>query len=306
MTRTSSAPATTGSRTRSAPPRRRPERQALLQRLQHRQLDAAKTQGVYNMVRDFKARGVPIDCVGFQSHFNSGSPYPCNYRTNLQQLRRARRRRADHRARHRGRRQPANAYRNMVNDCLAVSRCTGITVWGIRDSDSWRTGESPLLFDDSGNKKAGLQRGAQCAQRRHRPTPPPTTPPTSPPTTPPTDPADHPPPTTDSLRVAGAAPPRCKSSPPGTPGTSPRCGSPQATRAPTAGQSSPCPVARTIVNAWNAQPSSNSGTVRFTHVNYNSSSLRADRSAVRLPGQRRWSGYVGQLQRELVTDGSIP
>ncbi|MEU7974291.1 endo-1,4-beta-xylanase, partial [Micromonospora sp. NPDC049089] len=24
----------------------------------------AKTQGVYNMVRDFKARGVPIDCVG--------------------------------------------------------------------------------------------------------------------------------------------------------------------------------------------------------------------------------------------------
>ena len=43
----------------------------------------AKTQGVYNMVRDFKARGVPIDCVGFQSHFNNESPYVSNYRTTL-------------------------------------------------------------------------------------------------------------------------------------------------------------------------------------------------------------------------------
>src|SRR5689334_20364813 len=44
----------------------------------------AKTQGVYNMVKDFKARGVPIDCVGFQSHFNSGSAYNSNFRTTLQ------------------------------------------------------------------------------------------------------------------------------------------------------------------------------------------------------------------------------
>lgn len=43
----------------------------------------AKTQAVYMMVRDFKQRGVPIDCVGLQSHFNSGSPYPSNYRTTL-------------------------------------------------------------------------------------------------------------------------------------------------------------------------------------------------------------------------------
>ena len=26
-------------------------------------------------------------------------------------------------------------------------------MWGIRDSDSWRTGENPLLFDNNGNKK---------------------------------------------------------------------------------------------------------------------------------------------------------
>ena len=113
---------------------------------------AAKTQGVLNMVRDFKSRGVPIDCVGLQSHFTGGSSYPSNYRQTLQNFAAA------------GvdvqiteldiTNANAQAYANVVNDCYAVSRCNGITVWGIRDSDSWRSGESPLLFDGGGNKKA--------------------------------------------------------------------------------------------------------------------------------------------------------
>jgi hypothetical protein len=42
----------------------------------------------------------------------------------------------------------------MTQACVNVSRCVGITVWGVRDSDSWRASENPLLFDGSGNKKA--------------------------------------------------------------------------------------------------------------------------------------------------------
>ena len=47
----------------------------------------------------------------------------------------------------------ADAYRQVVEACLAVARCTGITVFGVRDTDSWRGGTDPLLFDGSGNKK---------------------------------------------------------------------------------------------------------------------------------------------------------
>ncbi|MET9915193.1 endo-1,4-beta-xylanase, partial [Streptomyces sp. NPDC006476] len=110
----------------------------------------AKTQGVYNMVKDFKSRGVPIDCVGFQSHFGTGGP-PASFQTTLSnfaalgvdvQITELDIAQA-----------PATAYANTVQDCLNVARCTGITVWGIRDSDSWRTGENPLLFDNNGNKK---------------------------------------------------------------------------------------------------------------------------------------------------------
>jgi endo-1,4-beta-xylanase len=112
----------------------------------------AKTQGVYRMVQDFKSRGIPIDCVGLQTHFTGGSSLPSNFQTTLSSfaalgvdvaLTEVDVTNAD-----------VNQYRGLTQACMNVSRCVGITVWGVRDSDSWRSGESPLLFDGSGNKKA--------------------------------------------------------------------------------------------------------------------------------------------------------
>jgi len=112
----------------------------------------AKTQGAYNMVKDLKSRGIPIDCVGFQTHFTGGSSLPSNFQTTLQNF-------ADlgvdvaltevdvTNA-------STSQYQGLTQACTAVTRCAGITVWGVRDSDSWRSSESPLLFDSSGNKKA--------------------------------------------------------------------------------------------------------------------------------------------------------
>ncbi|MEU3558329.1 endo-1,4-beta-xylanase [Streptomyces fragilis] len=112
----------------------------------------AKTQAMYNMVKDFKQRGVPIDCVGFQSHFNSGSPYNSNFRTTLQNFAALGVDVAITELDIQG--ASPTTYAAVVNDCLAVSRCLGITVWGVRDSDSWRSGDTPLLFNNDGSKKA--------------------------------------------------------------------------------------------------------------------------------------------------------
>ena len=113
----------------------------------------AKTKGVYNMVKDFKARGVPIDCVGLQSHFNSNSPWNSEYRTTIQQFAAlgvdVQITELDINS------GSSNSwYQGVVNDCLSVARCAGITVWGVRDTDSWLgSSAQALLFDGSGNKK---------------------------------------------------------------------------------------------------------------------------------------------------------
>ncbi|MEV7178259.1 non-reducing end alpha-L-arabinofuranosidase family hydrolase [Kitasatospora sp. NPDC093679] len=110
----------------------------------------AKTQGVYRMVKDFKSRGVPIDCVGFQSHFGAGGP-PAGFRTTLSSFAALG---VDVQITELDIAQASpTAYTSAVQACLDVARCTGITLWGIRDSDSWRGGENPLLFDGNGTKK---------------------------------------------------------------------------------------------------------------------------------------------------------
>ncbi|MGI5157192.1 endo-1,4-beta-xylanase [Microbispora sp. CA-102843] len=150
----------------------------------------AKTQGVYNMVKDFKSRGVPIDCVGFQGHFNSGSAYNANYRTTLQSFAALGVDVAITELDVEG--ASATTYANIVNDCLAVSRCVGITVWGVRDSDSWRSSQTPLLFDGNGNKKAAYTSVLNALNGAPNTSPSPT-PPTSPSPTPPVSPSPTPP-----------------------------------------------------------------------------------------------------------------
>ncbi len=112
----------------------------------------AKTVAVRNMIQDFKNRGVPIDCVGLQTHFTGGSSLPSNFQTTLQNfaalgvdvaLTEVDVTNAN-----------TTQYAGLTQACVNVPRCVGITVWGVRDSDSWRSSESPLLFDGSGNKKA--------------------------------------------------------------------------------------------------------------------------------------------------------
>ncbi|WP_326553829.1 endo-1,4-beta-xylanase [Micromonospora sp. NBC_01813] len=229
----------------------------------------AKTQAAYNLVRDFKQRGVPIDCIGLQSHFNAQSPYPSNYRTTLSsfaalgvdvQI-------TELDIEGSGTAQ-ANSYRGVVNDCLAVARCTGITVWGIRDSDSWRSYGTPLLFDNNGNKKPAYD-ATLAALNSGTPVPttaPPTTvpPTTAPPTTAP--PTTAPPPTTPPPGGSCSA----------TVSLNQWQGGFVATVRVTAGSSTnswavtmTIPSGAAVTNTWNAQASGSTGSVRFANVSYN-------------------------------------
>jgi len=222
----------------------------------------AKSTGVYNMVRDFKSRGVPIDCVGFQSHLG-GLP-PSDYQANLQRF-------ADLGVEVQiteldisGSNQ-ATAYANVVKACLNVSRCAGITVWGIRDSDSWHTGENPLLFDGNGNKKAAYNStlSALNGPGSTVSTPPVSSPPVS---SPPVSPAP-------STSPGGNTGNGCSA----TVSLNQWDGGFVATIRVTAGSGAingwtvnlTVPSGATITGGWNANRSGDSGAVRFTNVSYN-------------------------------------
>ncbi|GIF02755.1 endo-1,4-beta-xylanase [Actinoplanes siamensis] len=244
----------------------------------------AKTQGVYTMIRDFKSRGVPIDCVGLQTHFTGGSSLPGNFQTTLSSfaalgvdvaLTEADVTNAS-----------ATQYAGLTQACMNVPRCVGITTWGIRDSDSWRGNESPLLFDRNSNPKAAYTSvlnalNAASTTVPGTSTPPPSTPGSTPPSTP------------------GSTPPSTPGSTPGStpPSTPPVTGSPGACTATyhltnswsggfqgevTVANTGPTTIegwtvqltlagGQTIANVWNGINTGTSGTVSVRNAAYNGS-----------------------------------
>ncbi len=151
----------------------------------------AKSTAILNMVKDFKARGVPIDCVGFQAHLIVGQ-VPSDFQANLQRFADAG---VDVNITELDIRMPtppssanlqqqANDYKKVIQACLAVSRCTSITTWGITDKYSWVPDTFPgqgaaLLFDENYGKKpaydAALEAlgGSSPSPTATSPTPPP-------------------------------------------------------------------------------------------------------------------------------------
>ncbi|KAF3045950.1 Endo-1,4-beta-xylanase 2 [Didymella heteroderae] len=109
----------------------------------------AKTQAMIKNVKAWRAAGVPIDGIGSQAHLQSGqgaqapaalaalcaaAPECAVTELDIQNAQQS-------------------DWTNVVKGCLAQNNCVGITVWGVRDSDSWRPQGNPLLFDSSYNPK---------------------------------------------------------------------------------------------------------------------------------------------------------
>jgi endo-1,4-beta-xylanase len=130
-----------------------------------------KATAVYNMIKDMKTRGIPIDGVGLQMHigFNT-APTAGEVAQNMQRF-------ADlgvkvfisemdvNGCAGYSLDQERTQYHDMVAACVAQPACAAVTVWGITDKFSWlnsdtRTGCAtgqlplPLLWDDNYGKKS--------------------------------------------------------------------------------------------------------------------------------------------------------
>ncbi|MFK8911449.1 endo-1,4-beta-xylanase, partial [Streptomyces sp. YS-3] len=110
----------------------------------------AKSDAMYNLVKSLKAQGVPLDGVGFQAHFILGQ-VPSSFKANLQRFTALGVNVAitelDDRvqlpATGAALAQQASDYTAVINTCLAVPGCAGITQWGVGDADSWIPGTFP-------------------------------------------------------------------------------------------------------------------------------------------------------------------
>jgi endo-1,4-beta-xylanase len=107
----------------------------------------AKSNAMYSLAQSLLSQGVPLNGIGFESHFIVGQ-IPSDMQANLQRFANLGLDVAvtelDDRiqlpASSAGLQQQATDYANVVKDCLAVSRCVGISQWGVGDADSWIPG----------------------------------------------------------------------------------------------------------------------------------------------------------------------
>jgi endo-1,4-beta-xylanase len=118
-----------------------------------------KSTAVYNMVKDMKMRGIPIDGVGLQMHIGyNTNPTAADVATNMQRL-------ADlglkvfisemdvNSCAGYSDAQEKAQYHDMVAACVAQPACAAVTVWGITDKYTW------LDINNNSNSMAGCATG---------------------------------------------------------------------------------------------------------------------------------------------------
>ncbi|MEV5558958.1 endo-1,4-beta-xylanase [Nonomuraea wenchangensis] len=105
----------------------------------------AKSTAMYNLVSSLRQQGVPVDCVGLQSHLSIQYGFPSDMQRNMERFAALG---VQVRVTELDVRMPtprdsskdttqATYYRNVVNACLAVTACAGVTIWGFTDKHSW-------------------------------------------------------------------------------------------------------------------------------------------------------------------------
>ncbi len=107
----------------------------------------AKSNALYTLAQSMLAQGVPLGGIGLEAHFILGQ-VPSSMLANIQRFANLGLDVAitelDDRiqlpASSANLQQQAADYATVINDCLAVSRCPGVSQWGVGDADSWIPG----------------------------------------------------------------------------------------------------------------------------------------------------------------------
>lgn len=143
----------------------------------------AKSNRYFTMVQDFLQRGVPIDCMGFQAHLIAGQ-VPGDMAQNLNRFKNLGLEvwvtELDIRmpVGNQNLQQQANDYQQVFDICYNQVGCTGLTVWGLHDGQSWVDStfpefDSPLLWNDNFQAKPAFNAALQVLNNGNPPPPPP-------------------------------------------------------------------------------------------------------------------------------------
>jgi len=125
----------------------------------------AKSNAMFSLAQSLLAQGVPLNGIGFESHFILGQ-VPSDMQANMQRFANLGLDVAvtelDDRitlpATSANLQQQATDFSTVVKDCLGVSRCVGVTQWAVGDADSWVPGTfsgqgAATMFDQNYNPK---------------------------------------------------------------------------------------------------------------------------------------------------------
>jgi endo-1,4-beta-xylanase len=149
----------------------------------------AKSNGLYNLAKSLLSQGVPLGGIGLESHFIVGQ-VPSDMQANIQRFAALGLDVAitelDDRmqlpASNSGLQQQATDYSNVVKYCMNVSRCVGVSQWGVDDGHSWIPGTFPgygaaTMYDNNYQPKPAFN--AALTALGGTSSPPPSSPPAS-------------------------------------------------------------------------------------------------------------------------------
>ena len=234
----------------------------------------AKSNAMYSLAQSLLSQGVPLNGIGFESHFILGQ-VPSDMEANMQRFASLGLDVAvtelDDRiqlpASSANLTQQASDFAAVVNDCLGVSRCVGVTQWGVGDADSWIPGTfsgfgAATMYDNNYQPKPAYNSVVQALGGSATSPPPTSPPPSSPP--PSSPPPSSPPPSSGGCHVTDTVSAW-------NTGETEQITISSSTAVNGWKLAFTLPSGQTVVQAWNATVSPSSGAVTATNLSYNAS-----------------------------------